>query len=79
MSCRRRASAPTPPTVGWARWSKEEIGRYRPGTEEWQARFGRLLGCRDPHARLTDMDALGIADGPLHRLHEQVQVLTRQN
>ena len=46
--------------VGWARWSKEEIGRYRPGTEEWQARFGRLLGCRDPHARLTDMDALGI-------------------
>src|SRR5204862_3049750 len=36
------------------------LGRYTPGTEEWQARFGRLLGCRDPHARLTDMDALGI-------------------
>lgn len=46
--------------VGWARWKKEEVGRYTPGTEEWQARFGRLLGCRDPHARLSDMDALGI-------------------
>lgn len=46
--------------VGWARWKKEEVGRYTPGTEEWQARFGRLLGCRDPHARLRDMDALGI-------------------
>ena len=30
--------------VGWARWRKEEIGRYTPGTAEWQARFGRLLG-----------------------------------
>src|SRR5689334_12252030 len=46
--------------VGWARWSKVEVGKYTPGTEEWQARFGRLLGCRDPHARLRDMDALGI-------------------
>jgi uncharacterized protein len=46
--------------VGWARWNKEEVGKYTPGTEEWQARFGRLLGCRDPHARLNDMDALGI-------------------
>ncbi|HYC12630.1 MAG TPA: amidohydrolase family protein, partial [Stellaceae bacterium] len=25
----------------------------------WQAKFGRLLGCRDPHARLKDMDAIG--------------------
>ena len=46
--------------VGWARWKKEEVGKYTPGTEEWQARFGRLLGCRDPHARLHDMGALGI-------------------
>jgi uncharacterized protein len=46
--------------VGWARWSKPEIGKYTPGTPEWQARFGRVLGCRDPNARLSDMDALGI-------------------
>ena len=46
--------------VGWARWKKEEVGRYTPGSEEWRARFGRLLGCRDPNARLSDMDALGI-------------------
>ena len=46
--------------VGWARWDKREVGRYTPGTDEWQARFGRLLGCRDPHARLKDMEALGI-------------------
>jgi predicted TIM-barrel fold metal-dependent hydrolase len=46
--------------VGWARWSKPEVGKHIPGTKEWQARFGRLLGCRDPHTRLSDMDALGI-------------------
>jgi len=46
--------------VGWARWDKREVGRYTPGTDEWQARFGRVLGCRDPQARLNDMDALGI-------------------
>jgi predicted TIM-barrel fold metal-dependent hydrolase len=46
--------------VGWARWDKREIGRYTPGTDAWQGRFGRLLGCRDPRARLNDMDALGI-------------------
>jgi hypothetical protein len=41
--------------VGWARWSKPEIGKYTPGTEEWQARFGRLLGCRDSRARLNEL------------------------
>jgi uncharacterized protein len=46
--------------VGWARWNKKEVGKLIPGSAEWQARFGRLLGCRDPHARLCDMDALGI-------------------
>jgi uncharacterized protein len=46
--------------VGWARWDKKEVGRLTPGTPEWQQKFGRLLGCRDPHARLKDMDALGI-------------------
>ena len=46
--------------VGWARWAKSEIGAYTPGTPEWNARFGRLLGCRDPDARLCDMAALGI-------------------
>lgn len=46
--------------VGWARWAKSEIGAYTPGTPEWNARFGRLLGCRDPNARLSDMAALGI-------------------
>jgi predicted TIM-barrel fold metal-dependent hydrolase len=45
--------------VGWARWDKKEVGRLTPGTPEWQQKFGRLLGCRDPHARLSDMDALG--------------------
>jgi len=45
--------------VGWARWDKKEVGRLTPGTDEWKAKFGRLLGCRDPHARLKDMDALG--------------------
>ena len=45
--------------VGWARWDKKEVGRLTPGTEEWKAKFGRLLGCRDPRARLRDMDALG--------------------
>src|SRR4029453_13931206 len=45
--------------VGWARWDKKEVGRLTPGTEEWKAKFGRLLGCRDPHARLKDMDPLG--------------------
>jgi hypothetical protein len=29
------------------------------GTAAWQEKFGRLLGCRDPQARLNDMDALG--------------------
>lgn len=45
--------------VGWARWDKKEVGRLTPGTPEWKQRFGRLLGCRDPQARLRDMDALG--------------------
>src|SRR6185437_194815 len=40
--------------VGWARWAKSEIGAYTPGTPEWNARFGRLLGCRDADARLSD-------------------------
>ena len=34
--------------VGWARWSKVEVGKYTPGTEEWQARFGRLYGKEQP-------------------------------
>ena len=45
--------------VGWARWDKREVGKLTPGTAAWQKKFGRLLGCRDPHARLSDMDALG--------------------
>ena len=45
--------------VGWARWDKKEVGRLTPGTDAWQGKFGRLLGCRDPEARLRDMDALG--------------------
>jgi len=45
--------------VGWPRWSKKEVGKLTPGTPEWQQKFGRLLGCRDPHARLKDMDAIG--------------------
>jgi predicted TIM-barrel fold metal-dependent hydrolase len=45
--------------VGWARWDKKEVGKLTPGTREWQEKFGRLLGCRDPKARLSDMDALG--------------------
>src|SRR2546423_7679543 len=53
---RERANAAE---VGWPRWDKKEIGRLTPGTEEWQRKFGRLKGCRDPHARLRDMDALG--------------------
>ena len=53
---RERANAAE---VGWPRWNKKEVGRLTPGTPEWQAKFGRLKGCRDPHARLRDMDALG--------------------
>src|SRR5207302_4956448 len=53
---RERANAAE---VGWPRWNKKDVGRLTPGTEEWKARFGRLKGCRDPHARLSDMDALG--------------------
>jgi uncharacterized protein len=53
---RERANAAE---VGWPRWSKKDVGRLTPGTQEWNARFGRLKGCRDPHARLRDMDALG--------------------
>jgi predicted TIM-barrel fold metal-dependent hydrolase len=53
---RERANAAE---VGWPRWDKKEVGRLTPGTEEWQRKFGRLKGCRDPHARLRDMDALG--------------------
>jgi predicted TIM-barrel fold metal-dependent hydrolase len=45
--------------VGWARWDKREVGKLTPGTAAWQEKFGRLLGCRDPRARLNDMDALG--------------------
>src|SRR5215471_10029907 len=45
--------------VGWPRWNKKEVGALTPGTEEWQRKFGRLAGCREPHARLKDMDALG--------------------
>ena len=45
--------------VGWARWDKKDVGKLTPGTPAWQERFGRVLGCRDPHARLNDMDALG--------------------
>src|SRR5919198_1092495 len=45
--------------VGWARWDKKEVGRLTPGTPAWKEKFGRVLGCRDPHARLRDMDALG--------------------
>jgi len=54
---RERANAAE---VGWPRWNKKEVGRLTPGTDAWNARFGRLKGCRDPHARLRDMDALGI-------------------
>ena len=46
--------------VGWPGWSKKEVGALTPGTPEWQAKFGRLAGCRDPRARLADMDALGV-------------------
>src|SRR5712664_4421773 len=45
--------------VGWPRWNKKEVGALVPGTEEWQRKFGRLAGCREPQARLRDMDALG--------------------
>ena len=37
--------------VGWPRWDKKMIGQLTPGTDEWQQRFGRVAGCRDPHAR----------------------------
>ena len=53
---RERANAAE---VGWPRWNKKEVGRLTPGTDAWNVRFGRLKGCRDPHARLRDMDALG--------------------
>ena len=46
--------------VGWPGWKKKEVGALTPGTPEWQAKFGRLAGCRDPRARLADMDALGV-------------------
>ena len=46
--------------VGWPGWSKKDVGALTPGTPEWQAKFGRLAGCRDPRARLADMDALGV-------------------
>jgi predicted TIM-barrel fold metal-dependent hydrolase len=45
--------------VGWPRWNKKLIGSLTPGTEEWKDKLGRLAGCRDPHARLRDMDAIG--------------------
>jgi predicted TIM-barrel fold metal-dependent hydrolase len=45
--------------VGWPRWGKKEVGALVPGTEAWQRKFGRLAGCREPRARLADMDALG--------------------
>lgn len=54
---RERANAAE---VGWPRWPKKLIGALTPGTDEWKAQLGRLAGCRDPHARLRDMDALGI-------------------
>ena len=54
---RERANAAE---VGWPGWSKKEVGALTPGTEAWKAKFGRLAGCRDPHARLADMDALGV-------------------
>src|SRR5918996_3122209 len=46
--------------VGWPGWKKKEVGALTPGTEAWKAKFGRLAGCRDPRARLADMDALGV-------------------
>jgi predicted TIM-barrel fold metal-dependent hydrolase len=46
--------------VGWPGWNKKEVGALTPGTEAWQAKFGRLAGCREPRARLADMDALGV-------------------
>jgi predicted TIM-barrel fold metal-dependent hydrolase len=54
---RERANAAE---VGWPGWKKKEVGALTPGTPEWQAKFGRLAGCREPHARLKDMDALGV-------------------
>src|SRR5262249_47950615 len=45
--------------VGWPRWSKKAVGALVPGTEPWKQQFGRLAGCRDPQARLRDMDAIG--------------------
>jgi predicted TIM-barrel fold metal-dependent hydrolase len=54
---RERANAAE---VGWPGWKKKEVGVLTPGTEAWKAKFGRLAGCRDPRARLADMDALGV-------------------
>ncbi|PYO25174.1 MAG: hypothetical protein DMD85_04595 [Candidatus Rokuibacteriota bacterium] len=51
---RERANAAE---VGWPRWNKKEVGRLTPGTDAWNARFGRLKGCRDPHARVRDPEA----------------------
>src|SRR6202008_2131895 len=45
--------------VGWGRWDKEEVGKLTPCPPGGPGRFGRLLGCRDPQARIKDMDALG--------------------
>ena len=46
--------------VGWPGWDKKLIGSLMPGTAEWEKKLGRLAGCRDPHARLWDMDAIGV-------------------
>src|SRR3989449_9890851 len=59
---RERANAAE---VGWPRWNKKEVGRLTPGTPEWQAKFGRLKGGRDPHPRPRDMDAPRAAQGML--------------
>src|SRR2546430_13069442 len=53
---RERANAAE---VGWPRWNKKEVGRLTPGTPEWQAKVGRLKGCRHPPARSRAMAALG--------------------
>lgn len=47
--------------VGWPGWNKKLLGSLVPGTKEFQKqKLGRLAGCRDPHARLKDMDAIGV-------------------
>jgi predicted TIM-barrel fold metal-dependent hydrolase len=46
--------------VGWPGWPKKLIGSLTPGTEEWRQKLGRVAGCRDPRARLRDMDVLGV-------------------